>query len=51
MLLKRRYLLKRKLKIYERPYVAKEAGTETLIPVKTPHAAAQTIQWSVNKSF
>ena len=49
---KRRYLLERKLVEYDRPsYGAEENGTEALISVKTPAAAAQTRQQTMNKSF
>ena len=49
---KRCYLLERKLDEYDRPsYAAEETGTEALIPVKTPPAAAQTTQLTMNKSF
>ena len=49
---KRRYLLERKLDEYDRQsYVADKNGEEVLIPVKTPPAAAQTTERTMNKSF
>ena len=46
---KRRYVLERKLDEYDKPsYVAEENGTEALMPMKTPPAAAQTSQRSMN---
>ena len=46
---KRRYVLGRKLDEYDKPsYVAEENGTEALMPMKTPPAAAQTSQRSTN---
>ena len=48
---KKRYFLERKLDEYDRPsYVAEENGADTLIPVKTPPAAVQTIQRTMNMS-